>query len=392
MVGKTISHYKIIEKLGEGGMGVVYKAEDMKLDRFVALKFLPEHLVDDETALKRLLKEAKSASAINHNNVCTIYAIEEYEDTHFIVMEYVDGETLRKKAKGNPILVDDAIDYSVQICNGLKAAHDKDIIHRDIKSENIMINKDNVIKVMDFGLAKLKDEAGLTKTGTAGTIAYMAPEQLQGFEIDTRTDIWSFGVVMYEMLIGQLPFKGEYESAMMYSIVNTEPEPMSDMPEDLEQIVFKSLAKNLDERYHNIEDVLSYLNKVKKELELKVSKEKTAQEKPKPSIAVLSFRNMSADPEQEYFCEGMAEEIINALTHIENLKVIARTSAFAFKDKHEDVREIGKKLDVENLLEGSVRKAGNRLRITAQLIKVSDGSHLWSDAYNREMEDVFAIQ
>ena len=187
MIGKTISHYKIISKLGEGGMGVVYKAEDMKLDRFVALKFLPSHLEEDEKALNRLLKEAKAASKINHPNVCTIHNIEEFEDTHFIVMEYVNDVTLRQKIKERavhepPLQYDDAIDYSVQICKALKAAYDKDIIHRDIKSENIMINIENVIKVMDFGLAKLKDEAGLTKTKTAGTIAYMAPEQLQGFE------------------------------------------------------------------------------------------------------------------------------------------------------------------------------------------------------------------
>ena len=197
MIGETISHYKILEKLGEGGMGVVYKAEDTKLDRPVALKFLPAHLTDDEEALTRLLKEAKSASKINHNNVCTIYDIKEHEDTQYIVMEYVDGETLKTKIKTAPLSLDEAIDYSIQICNALKSAHDKDIIHRDIKSENIMINTDNAIKVMDFGLARLKGEARLSSTSTtAGTTAYMAPEQIKGEEIDHRVDIWAFGVVL----------------------------------------------------------------------------------------------------------------------------------------------------------------------------------------------------
>ena len=406
-VGKTISHYKILEKLGEGGMGVVYKAEDTKLDRLVALKFLPAHLIDDEQALSRLLKEAKAASKINHPNVCTIHTIEEYEDTQYIVMEYVDGETLREKIqeivkaegehRGSPLRVDETVEYSEQICKALKAAHDKGITHRDIKSENIMINTDNMVKVMDFGLAKLKDEARLSRTSsTAGTIAYMAPEQIKGDDIDHRADIWALGVVLFEMLTGKFPFKGEYESAMPYSIVNTDPEPIkifrSEVPEELELIIYKALEKSTDERYQSADDVLDDVKKFSKELESKISKEKAAAEKPKPSIAVLPFRNMSADPEQEYFCEGMTEEIINALTHIENLKVIARTSAFAFKDKHEDVREIGKKLDVENLLEGSIRKAGNQLRITAQLVKVSDGSHLWSEKYDREMKNIFNIQ
>ena len=397
MIGETIAHYKIIEKLGEGGMGVVYKAEDTKLDRLVALKFLPSHLIDDEKALSRLLKEAKAASKINHPNVCTIYDIKEYEDTQYIVMEYVDGETVKNKIKEAPLSINETVEYSEQICKALKAAHDKGITHRDIKSENIMINTENMVKVMDFGLAKLKDEARLSRTSaTAGTIAYMAPEQIKGQDIDHRADIWALGVVIFEMLTCKFSFKGEYESAMSYSIVNTDPEPIkifrSEVPAELELIIYKALAKSPDERYQSAGDVLDYLKKFRKELEIKISKEKAAAEKPKPSIAVLPFRNISADPEQDYFCEGMSEEIINALTHIENLKVIARTSAFAFKDKQEDVREIGKKLDVEHLLEGSVRKAGNRLRITAQLVKVSDGSHLWSERYDREMEDVFEIQ
>ena len=396
MVDKIISHYKIIEKLGEGGMGVVYKAEDTKLDRLVALKFLPGYLTDDETALKRLLKEAKSASAINHNNVCTIYAIEETEDETFIVMEYVDGVTLREKIRAranshSPL--GDTLLYAIQIGEALQAAYKKGIIHRDIKSDNIMVGADDVVKVMDFGLARIKDEARISRTSsTAGTTAYMAPEQFKGDEIDHRIDIWALGVVIFEMLTGKFPFKGEYESAISYSIVNTDPEPLTNVTEEIESIVYKALAKNPDERYQSAGDVLKDLKKVHKEVESMVSKEGTTEGKVKPSIAVLPFVNMSADPEQEYFCDGIAEEIINALTHVENLKVIARTSAFSFKGKDVKIKEIGKELNVESILEGSVRKSGNRLRITAQLINVSDSSHLWSERYDREMEDIFDIQ
>ncbi len=384
MIGKTISHYKILEKLGEGGMGVVYKAEDMKLDRLVALKFLPSHLVDDEKALKRLLKEAKAASKINHPNVCTIHAIEEFEDTHFIVMEFVDGMTLKAKAKKEKLGIDEAVEYSIQIGKALKAAHDKDIIHRDIKSENIMINNENMVKVMDFGLAKLKDEAGLTKTGTAGTIAYMAPEQLQGFEIDTRTDIWSFGVVMYEMLTGQLPFKGEYESAMMYSIVNVEPEPMKDVPEELEKTVCKALVKNLDSRYQNIDELLQELKKMPSSVAISEKQEK--------SIVVLPFVNMSPDPKQEYFSDGLTEEIITDLSQIHTLRVISRTSAMMLKGTKKSINKISQELKVQYVLEGSVRKAGNNLRITAQLIDSINDKHLWAEKYSGTLDDVFDIQ
>ena len=390
MISKTISHYKILEKLGEGGMGVVYKAEDTKLDRLVALKFLPSHLVDDEKALNRLLKEAKSASKINHPNVCTIYAIEEHEDTHFIVMEFVDGMTLRQKINvgaigKSPLLsIDESVEYSIQICKALKAAHDKGIIHRDIKSENVMINLENMVKVMDFGLAKLKDEAGLTKTGTAGTIAYMAPEQLQGFEIDTRTDIWSFGVVMYEMLTGQLPFKGEYESAMMYSIVNTKPEPISDVPKNLEQIVNKMLAKSTGERYQNVNELIGDLKKTPSQI--------TVSKKQEKSIVVLPFVNMSPEPEQEYFSDGLTEEIITDLSHIHELRVISRTSAMMLKGTKKDMKTISRELDVQYVLEGSVRKAGNNLRITAQLIDATTDAHLWAEKYSGTLDDVFDIQ
>ena len=258
MIGETILHYKILEKLGEGGMGVVYKAEDMKLDRFLALKFLPRGIEADETEQARFLQEAKAASALNHPNVCIIYDIQEEDDQQFIVMEYVDGVTLRKKIVGaireSPIKLKDVIEWAIQIGDALKEAHSKGIIHRDIKTDNIMINEKGQVKVMDFGLAKLKGSLKLTKTSsTVGTLAYMAPEQLKGEATDARMDIFSFGVVFYEMLTGYLPFKGEYESALMYSILNTEPVPLTEHRPELSSgfsfLLDKVLEKDPDERY-----------------------------------------------------------------------------------------------------------------------------------------------
>jgi serine/threonine protein kinase/tetratricopeptide (TPR) repeat protein len=272
MIGKTISHYNIIEKIGEGGMGIVYKAQDIKLDRFVALKFLPSHLTKNETDLARFVQEAKAAAALNHSNVCTIYEIQDEGENPFIVMECVEGETLREKIKEPRLKMKDVVDYAIQISEALIIAHKKGIIHRDIKSENIMVTKTDQVKVMDFGLAKLKGSVKLTKSSsTVGTMAYMSPEHLQGKEVDARTDIFSFGVVLYEMLTGQLPFKGEYESAMMYSILNDEPEPIqkhrSDLSSELLHVLNRALEKNPKERYQNINDMLIDLKRLKRDTE-----------------------------------------------------------------------------------------------------------------------------
>ncbi|MGH7597342.1 MAG: protein kinase domain-containing protein [bacterium] len=403
MIGQTISHYKILEKLGGGGMGVVYKAQDLKLDRFVALKFLPPHLSADEEEKKRFIHEAKAASALDHPNICTIYEIDETEDgadcvrRMFIAMAYYEGETLKKKIERGPLPIDQTLDLAIQIAQGLAKAHEHGITHRDIKPANVMITKDGIVKIVDFGLAKLAGVVGLTKAGiTLGTPAYMSPEQARGEEVDHRTDIWSLGVVLYEMLIAQLPFRGEYEAAMMYSILNEEPKPLADLradaPNKLQQIVEKAITKNPDQRYQHIHEMLTDLSALKKQLESESAKESDSEKKPAPSIAVLPFADLSPQKDQEYFCDGMAEELINALTKIEALKVVARTTAFSFKGEKLDVREIGRKLNVETLVEGSVRKAGNRVRITAQLVNVVDGYHLWSEKYDREMEDIFAIQ
>ena len=395
MIGKNISHYKILEKLGEGGMGVVYEAQDTKLDRIVALKFLPKHLLCDSEAKSRFENEAKATSALNHPNICTIYEIDEVDGECFICMEYIEGKTLKELIKEKTFSIEEVLKSAIQIAEGLNAAHKKDIVHRDIKSDNIMLTHDGLVKIMDFGLAKLKGVSKLTKTGTTlGTMQYMSPEQAQGMEVDQRSDIFSFGVVLYEMITGQLPFKSEHEAAIIYSIINETPEPLvrykANVPEGLQRIVDKMLEKNRDERYQHVDEMNADLKILKREFESKAEQPST--KKPQPSIAVLPFTNLSADKEQEYFCDGMAEEIINALTQVEGLRVVARTSAFSFRGKEIDIREIGRKLNVETLLEGSVRKAGNRLRITAQLVNVADGYHLWSERYDREMEDVFAIQ
>ena len=396
MIGKTISHYRILEKLGEGGMGVVYKAEDTRLKRTVALKFLPPELTRDDETKQRFIHEAQAASAMDHQNICTVYEIDEVltegRDQMFIAMAHYDGGTLKEKIESGPLALKEAIDIASQIGQGLQKAHTKGIIHRDIKPANILITNDGVVKIVDFGLAKLTGRIKITKTGTTiGTVAYMSPEQARGEEVDNRTDIWSLGVVLYEMVIGELPFRGEYEQAVVYSIMNEEPVPISDIDKEFERILNKALTKNPEDRYGNIEEIVKDLKSLKKDVQSEPS-QKTSRKKTVPSIVVLPLVNMSADPEQEYFCDGMAEEIINALTHIKGLYVVARTSAFSFRGKEIDVREIGRKLNVETLLEGSVRKTGNRLRITAQLVNVTDGYHIWSERFDREMKDVFAIQ
>jgi len=403
MIGKTISHYLIIEKLGEGGMGVVYKAEDTKLDRIVALKFLSPHLLGSEEEKTRFIHEAKAAASLNHTNICTIHEIDETKPASgepggqtFIAMEYIEGQSLKDKITERPLKLDEALDITIQIATGLQKAHEKQIIHRDIKPANILLSNDGVAKIVDFGLAKLAGHTKLTKTDSRlGTVAYMSPEQIRGDHVNQRTDIWSLGVVLYEMLTSQLPFKGDYEQAMVYNIVNEEPD-LSKITElnrsfELISIVKNALEKKKDNRYSNMKNLIDDLSSFKENLDLKSSVE-SDQDVLVPSIAVLPFVDMSPESDQEYFCNGIAEEIITSLSHLEKLKVVARTSAFAFKGKQMDVREIGQKLGVDHILEGSIRKAGNRLRITAQLIQVCDGFYLWSDRFDRVLEDVFSIQ
>jgi len=389
MIGKTISHYKVLEKLGEGGMGVVYKAEDTRLKRPVALKFLKHEAVGDSLEKKRFLHEAQAAARLDHPNICSVYEVDHIVGQSFIAMAYIDGQSMKDRLEGGQLELDDVLDFARQIAEGLNEAHEKGIVHRDIKPGNIMLTTKGQVKIMDFGLAKLSDMTRVTKTGsTIGTMAYMSPEQARGEEVGRSTDIWSFGVVLYEMLTGQLPFQGEYEAAVLYSILNRELESVSslrpDTPRNLQRIIGKALEKEPADRYQCMAEIIADLKETKP----------TDEEEPEPkkSIIVLPFVNMSPDPDQEYFSDGLTEEIITDLSHVGDLLVISRNSAMTFKGTKKKTREIARDVSARYVLEGSVRKAGNNLRITAQLIDATTDAHLWAEKYRGTLDDVFEIQ
>ena len=390
---KFAGRYEIVEKLGTGGMGSVYRVEDTKIHEEVALKLIRPEIAADKKTIERFSNELKLARKIRHKNVSGMYDLGEAEGTHYITMEYISGEDLKSFIKrAAPISIERAISITKQVCEGLVEAHKLGIVHRDLKPSNIMIDKAGNARIMDFGIARsIKSEAITGENVIIGTPDYMSPEQVEGKEVDQQSDIYSLCVVLFEMLTGERPFQGDTSlSVAMKHRSEAPPNPKwlnDQIPDRLSRLVLICLEKEKEKRYQTAEDLLKALSNIdEKRIQI------ADKAKKKKSIAVLPFTNISADPEQEYFCDGMAEEIINSLTHIRDLKVIARTSSFMFKSKHEDMREIGKKLDVEHLLEGSVRKAGNRLRITAQLIDVTDGSHLWSEKYDRDMEDIFNVQ
>jgi serine/threonine protein kinase/Tfp pilus assembly protein PilF len=401
MIGKTLTHYKILDELGEGGMGAVYLAEDQNLGRKVALKLLHEEMASNAERLERFRREAQAVAALNHPNIVTIHSIEEAPEGHFITMELVEGKGLDQMITGDGLSSKRVLEIAEPLIRALVAAHERGITHRDLKPANIMVTNDGTVKILDFGLAKLQaapdsdmhddlPTQALTQIGTVvGTIPYMSPEQVQGKPVDHRTDLFSLGVILYEMATGHRPFGGETSADVASAILRDAPESITetrpDMPDQFGRIIARCLEKEPAMRYQAAGDIQTALANLGESVDGGAGSDK-------PSVAVLPFLDMSPEKDQDYFCEGLAEELINALVAVEDLEVASRTSAFRFKGSQQDIREIGRRLGVSTVLEGSVRKAGSQVRIAIQLVKVEDGYHLWSNRYDRELKDVFAIQ